>query len=105
MFEISVKDAKYLFMTKKYTQIINLLKLFIDSLTRLIENWGSFRAGQLSIFLNVPTNQNVDAWYSDIIKIQKQVKKLHLIRTCFIQKLDKFKALLGGVSAIKQLLP
>ena len=94
-----MQDSKDLRKTKDYTRIVHLLRLFVNSLTRLIDCWEEFSS------LHLASNQELRFLNVHKFNISQELKQLKTFRLHFQQNLDVFDGLRSSVCISSQKAP
>ena len=94
--ESSMEDTKDLRKTKNYTRIVHLLRLFVDSLTRLLNTWEQFLSAEKPL-VATHGEDSVEALNTHMRAISGQLEHLRSFRYCFQQKLELFDGLRNNV--------
>ncbi|KAI9878373.1 MAG: hypothetical protein M1830_001078 [Pleopsidium flavum] len=85
--------------TKEYTWTVQILRLFHNSLVKLIESWENFEAGEIRYF-DVEDNERLQTiWRKEFLaSIRKDVTELRSLRRSLQQRIEMFDTMMSGVS-------
>ena len=85
--------------TRDYTATIDLLRLLCDSLTRTIESWERFVAGEVQYF-EVKDQQSLQTiWENYLASAEKDMSELRFLRRVLSQDIEALNNKRSGVSS------
>ena len=98
--EKSFRDDPNLSRTKEYTWIVQVLRMLENGLTRTIDVWDRFEAGDASYYLLPREDTRRIAWEQQLAAIHQDINELRFLRTTFQQKIEMFDSLKHSVSRL-----
>ncbi|KAI9875145.1 MAG: hypothetical protein M1830_008824 [Pleopsidium flavum] len=83
--------------TKEYSWTVQVLRLFHNSLVKLLESWESFQAGEVQYF-RVKDNDDLDKlWRSYLASIEEDITELRFLRRSLQQRIEMFVNMRNGL--------
>ena len=88
-------------LTIEYTRTIELLRLFLNSLVKIVQSWERFELSDLQYFEVHGEDTLEKSWESNLANITKNVNELQSLRTTLQQRIEMFNNMRNGVGLVK----